>query len=425
MDESLTDYATRHNELPILIRWNGERAIGLFEEWYDIKGKSTPTMEQMSQIHAVYRLYLLPAEEFGLYFMCFGYDQVDHMELPLTIDKKQASDIRKSSRIPYEQTLTNYVSTLTDHIRNFSDNSVEQFYETLRVRRTQFHKVDSELVIAIQNMKKAIDSHLLLYPLLSCVTITDLFEELPYTSVVDIWHRFDQARLTTHVPFCTYSGFYKMMDSVSMKSDWSPSATTHMTVYIQKGQYDHCIYIHPDNVVIQSTFQVNGETPTEVIQLINDTFALDLKPDPTHQKKIQALCYVDANTKSPFLSVNLKMLLLFIYQDPLFSRFLFAEERLVVMKDKTYLYFTYYPNPRIPTRFISFTIRNVEKEEAVRLTCDFPVKKGNKPLLRIKIRHCSNQTDITQTLEMISLVVSKYRSSLNDLQDDLRANSME
>lgn len=414
MDQSLTDYATEHQELPLLIRWTGERAVGLFEEWRLIEEEKRSDMEKMTAYHNTYRLYMIPTDEFGLYYMCFGKEQAEKTVLPPDMDPEQAKLIKDSLSLPYVTRLNKYIPTLQEHIREYSEYSTQQFYQTLRERRERFHRLDSVLVTSIRTMNEMLETHIRDHPVLACITITDLFEELPYTSSFDLWHHFDRAQLSISVPFCTYSGFYKMLDHVSVKPEWSSSSTTCMTVYVQKDQHEHCIYMYPDNVVIQSKFQANGETPMKVIQLINDTFDLELVQQPTHQKKIQAICYVD----SPL--INLKLLLFFIYQDPLFSRYLFAEERLVVMKDKTYLYFTYYPNPRIPTRFISFTMRNVYKEEADRLTCDLP-GRVNKTFMRVKIRHCNNQADINTTLQMLTLLFERYKTELTRLQSSLRS----
>jgi hypothetical protein len=417
-DTSLTEYATEHREIPLLIRWTGERAVGLFEEWRDIEKEKRPDTEKMAAYHTIFRLYMIPQDEFGLYYMCFGKEQSANTELPPDMDPEQAKLIKDSLTLPYTTRLNKYIPTLQDYIREYSEYTSQQFYQNLIDRRARFHRMDSVLVKAIRTMNEMLTSHLSAHPVLACTTITDLFEEIPYSSSDDVWHHFDHAKLSTSVPFCTYSGFYKMLDDVPVKPEWSATSHACMTVYVQQKHREHCIYMYPDNVVIQSAFQKDGKTPDEVIELLNTTFRLTLVPQSTHQKKIQALCYI----YSPI--INLKLLLLFIYQDPLFSRYLFAEERLVVMKDKSYLYFTYYPNPRVTTRFISFTIRVVYTEEAIRLPRILPDRK-NTTFMRVKIRHCSNQDDITATLQMLSLLFATYQKDFERITQLLEGKRIE
>jgi hypothetical protein len=163
-------------------------------------------------------------------------------------------------------------------------------------------------------------------------------------------------------------------------------------------------------VIVQSKFEKNGETPTDVIQLIEDTFSIQLLRSVTNQKRIRATCFID----SPL--VNLKLLLYFIYQNQPFQRYLFVEESRVIDAEKTFMYFTFYPNPRNTKRFVTFTLRNVHSDEAKHVDCKLPkAEDPDQTFLLLNVRHCENDTDMKETIHMMSVLIRQYKEKESEL----------
>lgn len=399
-DEQLANYAQDHHELLLLIRWTGSRAIGLFEEWgsYDVE-----TRMSMEERYRIYRLYLTPPEDFGLYYMVYVYQHTD------SIDPEIKQYIRLEK---YSNRLQPFLEGKKEYMRDASPSSSDDFYQYIVAQRNKYHQADSVIADSIAAWKTMLREQPMQHPGIaypSCIRITDLFEEIPYAPKNDLWGMFDEAQLSLQVPMCTFSQFYKMIDSFPVKKEWSVSSNECITVYLQQDTKTHCVYLHPDNAIIQSQFQTNCETPEQVIDRLNKTFHIELIRQPGNQKRIQAECFLDS---SP---IQLQQFLYFIYTHPIWSRFLFVEESRVLVKDKTYLYCYYYPNPRNPTRYITFTLRNVFSEEASRLPCSIP-RKSHSTCLRIKIRHCVNQDDIYETLHVISALVELYKQQIQTIK---------
>lgn len=402
IDLELANYATIHKEIPLLVRWNGEKAIGLFEEWTEIeRAFRVNVLTQMAQIHALYRIYMAPVDEFGLYYVAHALDtKTDPNPTIQSAIQIEAIDIRLK---PYLATLKERMQSVEGSLNNTN------FYENLKRQRRAFHRKDARLVNVVEQFNLALTQ---VPRYLSCITITELHEEIPYVSVKDLWTMFDQARMTENVPCSNYSGFYKMLETVPVKAEWSPSTSDCLSVYANHQQRYHRIFIHTDNVVIQSKFQTNGETPQDVISSIQRTYGISLPQTTDHQKSIEAICYLDAPT------INLKLFLIFIYRHPIYSHYLFTEESRSVMKDKTFIYCSYFPNPRRPNRNITFTMKQLPEEESKRVECDLPGKKY-ATFLRVRIRKCGNQADILTTLHALSIMIAQYKAQESSLIEEL------
>jgi len=418
-DTKRAAYAHQQQEIPLLIRMNGPNAIGLFEEWKNIE-RSLPSREQMEKIYQTYTLYTnLPPTEFGLYYMAYVYDATKDLQ-SMDESAQSTSSFRKLIRdgtyadklLPFLKSKTAYFTEKQVVMLDSSPSSSMEFWERLRDQRTRFLEKDKRIVELVTKWNDTIINQPVLSE--SCIIITDLFEEIDYQPSTDLWGMFDAAQLSPLLPMATYSSFYKMIDTFPVKKEWSTSSHQYITVYYQSDnseKHTHCIYMYPENVIVQSKFQATGETPEDVIEHINRTFSIQLQRQEKNQKRIQAICYLDA----PAISIS--QFLYFIYQDPVYSQFLFAEESRAAIKDKNFMYCYYYPNPRDTTTYITFTIRNVFKEEPIPCTIPHKMYPTN---IRIKIRHCSMYRDIVGTLHMISQLLARYVAWLPTLETIFR-----
>jgi hypothetical protein len=409
---AISTYATEHNELPILIRMMNEReAIGLFEEWKMIEEetKRLPILDQMENIYQVYQIYsrLHPSEiklgDFGLYYMAYVYDKPNTMEEEY--QQLLRDEVYNNRLLPFLTSKEQFFKKENIIILNSDTYSSTTFWERLCEKRKTYHKKDALLVAKLKKWNETILSK----PKITeqCIIITDLFEEINYEPTNDLWGMFDNAQLSSVLPMTTYSSFYKMIDTFPVKKEWNVSSNQYITVYYQDERHVHCIYIYPDNVIIQSKFQEKGDTPEDVIEKINNTFSITLQRKQENQKRIQAICYID----SP--SIIISKLLYFIYSNEIYSHFLFAEESRIAIKDKNYMYCYYYPNPRDTTHYITFTIRNVLEDETI--PCTIPNKKYTTSI-RVKIRQCNTYDDIEKTLHMLSQLIARYTEELPRIQ---------
>ena len=405
-EDLLAQYSTKHKELPLLVRWDGTKAVGLFQEWKEVY------RQPMSVSHTIFKLYTIPSDEFAKYYMCYVYDSVT--------DYTEDESIRESIVFMNYQRLTEYLDTLKEKMNSVTNTALTiQFYEELKKRRTDFHKRDEKVVTIIEKVQNKLDEQEENKTIFnSCIKITELHEELSYNKTHDLWTIFDNAKMNNIIPFCSYSVFYKMLESIQVLPEWNKSYPDSISVYVHNKTQYNSVFINDDNVVIQSKFQTDGNTPLYVIEMIQSIFGITLRQGISNQKRIQAICYLESKP------INIKLFLLFIYQHKLYSQYLFAEESRVVMKDKTYVYCSYYPNPRRPNRSITFTLKNVSKEDLRRSECSIP-GSTSEHALRIKIRKCETYKDIISTIRMLSLMISEYQADTSILKRELDRNRIE